>query len=170
MNASQGFSQAAGWVKTIDGCSANAKRGMKSRIAAMRHQAFEGEVTPDILVDWYRRVRSRTRELFELIREDAYYDRPIRLRNPIVFYEGHLPAFAVNTLIKLTLKRPGIDDQFETLFARGIDPEDEAAAKPPTDVWPSRAAVQEYGARAEKLIEESLTNSEAAFTIIEQDR
>ena len=141
----------------------------KRKIAAMRHQAFEGEVTPDILVDWYRRARSRTRELFALITEDAYYDRPIRLRNPIVFYEGHLPAFAVNTLIKLTLNRPGIDEELETLFARGIDPEEEAAARPPTDVWPSRAEVQAYGTRAEKLVEESLGNFEAAFTVIEHE-
>lgn len=120
-------------------------------------------------MDWYRRTRARTKDLFELVTEDAYYDRPIRLRNPIVFYEGHLPAFAVNTLVKLTAKKKGIDEEFETLFARGIDPEDEAAAKPPTDVWPSRAAVQAYGAEAEKLIEENLTNSEAAFTIIEHE-
>ena len=114
-------------------------------------------------------MRARTRELFELITEDAYYDRPIRLRNPIVFYEGHLPAFAVNTLVKLTLGRPGIDEEFETLFARGIDPEDEAAAKPPTDVWPSRAEVQAYGREAERLIEESLANGEASFTVIEHE-
>ena len=168
MNVSQGRVQSAGRVNTSVGLSAKAANE-KSRIAAMRHQAFDGEVTPGILVDWYRRARSRTRELFELITEDAYYDRPIGLRNPIVFYDGHLPAFAVNTLVKLTLDRPGIDEEFETLFARGIDPEDEAAAKPPTDVWPSRAAVQAYGAQAEKLVEQSLGNFEAAFTVIEHE-
>ena len=135
----------------------------------LRHQVFDGDVTPDILVDWYRRARARTRELFGLITEEAYYDRPIPLRNPLVFYEGHLPAFAVNTLIKLTLKRPGIDEEFETLFARGIDPEDEAAAKAPTDLWPSREEVQAYGTEAERLIEASLENSEAGFTVLEHE-
>jgi gamma-glutamyl hercynylcysteine S-oxide synthase len=135
----------------------------------MRHQAFDGEVTPDILVDWYRRARSRTRELFALIDESAYYDRPIPLRNPIVFYEGHLPAFAVNTLIKLTLQRPGIDERLERLFARGIDPEDEASAKSPTDVWPARGEVQAYAAEAERLVEIALENSEAGFTVIEHE-
>jgi gamma-glutamyl hercynylcysteine S-oxide synthase len=135
----------------------------------MQHNAFDGEVTHDDLVAWYRRIRARTRSLYELITEDAYYDRPIPLRNPLVFYEGHLPAFAVNTLVKLTHKRPGIDARFETLFARGIDPADEASAKTPTDLWPTRAEVLAYNAAAERLVEENLENSEATFTILEHE-
>lgn len=135
----------------------------------MRHNAFEGEPSREELRAWYRRARARTRQLFELIREDAYYDRPIPLRNPIVFYEGHLPAFGVNTLLKLTLKKPGIDERFERLFERGIDPEDESAVTSPTDMWPSREEVQRYGEKAEALVEEHLFNGEAGFTVIEHE-
>jgi iron(II)-dependent oxidoreductase len=88
----------------------------------MRHAAFPNGLTRDQLIEWYRDGRRITQRLFAIPKAEAYYDRPIPLRNPIVFYEGHLPAFAVNTLIKLALKREGIDAQFETLFARGIDP------------------------------------------------
>ena len=52
------------------------------------------------LLDWYRRNRARSRQLFDLLDPDAYYTRPIALRNPIVFYEGHLPAFSVIALLK----------------------------------------------------------------------
>src|ERR1700754_5152375 len=107
----------------------------------MRHPAFAGDVTRDDLVAWYRANRARTRELFDLIVPDAYFERPIGLRNPIVFYEGHLPAFSVNTLVKLKNQRKGVDDRLETLFARGIDPADEASVQSPTDVWPSREEV-----------------------------
>jgi iron(II)-dependent oxidoreductase len=62
--------------------------------------------------------------LFDLLTEDAYYSRPIELRHPIVFYEGHLPAFSFNTLVKKALGGPSIDPRLETLFARGIDPHD----------------------------------------------
>ena len=110
----------------------------------MRHPAFAGDVTRDDLVAWYRTNRARTRELFDLIVPEAYYERPIGLRNPIVFYEGHLPAFSVNTLVKLTKKLAGIDEQLETLFARGIDPADETTVRSPTDVWPSREEVHAY--------------------------
>ena len=48
-------------------------------------------------------ARRRTRALFAMLDESAYYERPIALRNPVVFYEGHIAAFAVNTLIKRAL-------------------------------------------------------------------
>ncbi|MDP9361907.1 MAG: SUMF1/EgtB/PvdO family nonheme iron enzyme [Acidobacteriota bacterium] len=148
----------------------------------MRHAAFPDGLTRDRLIEWYRDCRKVTRELFTIPRAEAWHDRPIRLRNPIVFYEGHIPAFAVNTLIRLALKRDGIDTDFETLFARGIDPESEAAAKAPTDVWPAREDVQAYGREADDRIVRALcdgpiddgrvpqrSNAEAAFTILEHE-
>jgi gamma-glutamyl hercynylcysteine S-oxide synthase len=76
-------------------------------------------MAPQALLAWYRKNRARTRELFDLLSKDAYYSRPIALRHPIVFYEGHLPAFSFNTLIKNALGRPSIDVNLERLFARG---------------------------------------------------
>ena len=66
---------------------------------------------------WYRRNRARSREIFDLLAEEAYYSRPIALRHPIVFYEGHLPGFSFNTLLKKGLGRPSIDPRLEALFA-----------------------------------------------------
>ena len=60
--------------------------------------------------------------MFDMLDESAYFERPIALRNPVVFYEGHIPAFAVNTLVKKALGKPGIDEHLEIIFARGIDP------------------------------------------------
>src|SRR5437899_4978596 len=76
---------------------------------------------------WYRRNRIRSRALFDLLSEDAYYSQPIALRHPIVFYEGHLPGFSFNVLVKKALGRPGIDARLEALFARGIDPHEAQA-------------------------------------------
>jgi iron(II)-dependent oxidoreductase len=149
----------------------------------MRHAAFSDGLNRDRLIDWYRDTRRITRELFTIPKAEAYYDRPIPLRNPIVFYEGHIPAFAINTLIKLALKHDGIDGKFERLFARGIDPENEDAAKTPTDFWPSRDDVQAYGRDADDLIFRALCdgpiddgavpqrrNAEAALTILEHEQ
>ena len=114
------------------------------------------------LLAWYRRNRERSAQLFDLIVDDAYYTRPITLRNPIVFYEGHLPAFSVNTLVKKGLGRPGVDERLEHIFARGIDPDDEASASPRGNVsaWPSRDEVRAFGRAADALIEEALTHAE----------
>src|SRR5215213_2042226 len=78
------------------------------------------------LIDRYRRNRARSARLFTLLSNEAYYSQPIALRHPIVFYEGHLPGFSFNTLVKRGLGKAGIDARLEALFARGIDPHESA--------------------------------------------
>ena len=94
------------------------------------------------------------------MRPEAYYSRPISLRHPIVFYEGHLPAFSLNTLVKKGLGRPGVDERLERLFARGIDPEDEASASrsQPAE-WPSRDEVRRFADECDRLILDALANA-----------
>ena len=111
------------------------------------------------ILDRFTRMRARTREIFDLVDEAAYYERPISLRNPLVFYEGHLPAFAVNTLVKRALRRPGIDDHLELIFARGIDPETEATAQARGNpAWPSRETVRHYVEAADQLLKDVIVN------------
>src|SRR5207247_902843 len=55
----------------------------------------------------YERIRARSRALFGLLSEEAYYSQPIALRHPLVFYDGHLPSFSFNTLVKKALGGPG---------------------------------------------------------------
>lgn len=149
----------------------------------MKHFAFPDGVTRDTLLHWFHEGRARTSQIFRIPVADAYFSRPIALRNPIVFYEGHLPAFCVNTLIKLALRQPGINENLEVLFARGIDPDSEDAVKDPGSVWPPRPAVQQYGATADAMIEHALREetiedegvpqlrgAEAAFAILEHEQ
>ncbi|MGH9194936.1 MAG: SUMF1/EgtB/PvdO family nonheme iron enzyme, partial [Acidimicrobiia bacterium] len=140
-------------------------------------------VDREAAIEWFLKNRRRSRELFELVSPAAYFMRPIALRNPIVFYEGHLPAFNVNVLLKKALRHPGIDPQLETLFARGIDPEDEVAAAPKgRQLWPSRRDVQRYAEAADQGVLESLKTDEldqpenpylirglAVYTILEHE-
>jgi ergothioneine biosynthesis protein EgtB len=109
------------------------------------------------VLERFRRIRARTRALFDVLDESVYYGRPIALRNPVVFYEGHLPAFAVNTLLKRGLGAAGVDPALEEIFARGIDPETEAAAVARGNpAWPSRADVLAYAAAADRAIEAAI--------------
>ena len=63
------------------------------------------------VLSWYQRNRDRSRALFDMLPEDVYYERPIDLRHPVVFYDGHLPGFSFNTLVKKALGGPSIDER-----------------------------------------------------------
>src|SRR4051812_12608582 len=112
----------------------------------------------DAALAWFRRNRRRSRALFDLLADDAYYARPIALRHPFVFYEGHLAAFNANTLLARALGRPPIDADLDRLFERGIDPpEDGGPAPVAVDAgWPARAAVLAYCAAADAAVEAAL--------------
>ena len=133
------------------------------------------------LIDWYVRNRRRSSDLFDLIDDAAYYSRPIDLRHPPVFYEGHLPAFSFNTLVKRGLGGPGIDARLETLFARGIDPHESQGGGPAAE-WPSRDTVRAFAAEADRRVINALEHGdierpgdplldrgEAAFAILEHE-
>lgn len=133
------------------------------------------------LVDWYTRNRARSAALFDLVTDEAYYARPIQLRHPLVFYEGHLPGFSFNTLVKRALGGASIDARLETLFARGIDPH-EAKAAQSAPAWPSRDVVREFSAEADRRVIAALEDAdlerpghplldrgEAVFAILEHE-
>jgi ergothioneine biosynthesis protein EgtB len=132
---------------------------------------------------WYRRNRERSRALFDLLVDEAYYSQPIALRHPIVFYEGHLPAFSFNTLVKKGLGGSSIDERLERLFARGIDPdESEGASRELRDQWPARGLVHAFADEADRRVLDALERAdldrpghplldggEAVFAILEHE-
>src|ERR1041384_1071085 len=111
-------------------------------------------------LSWYARNRARSRALFEMLPEETYYERPIDLRHPIVFYDGHLPGFSFNTLVKRALGGPSIDARLEALFARGIDPSDASASGQSTSSWPAREEVRQFGAEADRRVRAALTSAD----------
>jgi ergothioneine biosynthesis protein EgtB len=132
---------------------------------------------------WYRRNRERSQALFDLVADEAYYSQPIALRHPIVFYEGHLPAFSFNTLVKRALGGRSIDERLERLFARGIDPSEDAdPSERSRSEWPSREVVRAFVEEADRRVLEALESatlnrpgdplldrSEAVFAILEHE-
>jgi ergothioneine biosynthesis protein EgtB len=136
------------------------------------------------LAGWYVRNRERSRALFDLLDPQVYYTRPISLRNPIVFYEGHLPAFSLISLVERGAGRPEVDHRLEQLFARGIDPASESGAVPRSGagtVWPAREEVLAFGAAADEAVLSTLRSQvfdesrpamrrgEAVFTALEHE-
>jgi len=148
----------------------------------MAKRTTDADALASTAIAAYRRNRERSQALFDLVTEDAYYSRPINLRQPLVFYEGHLPAFSFNTLIKRALGRPGIDARLEQLFARGIAPAEESYSPDAAAAWPSRSVVQAFAAEADQQVLHALAHedldrpgdpllgrAEAVFTILEHE-
>jgi iron(II)-dependent oxidoreductase len=139
------------------------------------------------LIEWYTRNRARSTALFELLAGDqAYYSQPISLRHPLVFYEGHLPAFSFNTVMKKALGAASIDPALEVLFARGIDPESaEVETSDPDrnrERWPDRRTVQAFAKEVDRRLKDALLHAdldrpghplleraEAVFAILEHE-
>jgi ergothioneine biosynthesis protein EgtB len=121
-------------------------------------------------IDWYRKNRQRSVALFDMIDPAAYYTRPISLRNPIVFYEGHLPAFSVIAFLRRGLGLPAVDARLEKLFERGIDPDSADAAVPRSGartVWPSRDEVRAFAAACDEAVLAAMANMPATPEAIE---
>jgi formylglycine-generating enzyme required for sulfatase activity len=141
-----------------------------------------GTIERTDLLGWYRRNRAMSAALFGMVVEQAYEARPIPLRHPIVFYEGHFPTFSFITLNRLAFGDPSIDPDFEALFQRGIDPSSEKeAAKHSRPAWPSRDAVRAFAARCDDAVVGALAKlqsgaapdeklaAQAAYTILEHE-
>jgi len=128
--------------------------------------------------------RNRSAELFALLDPSVYYERPIALRHPIVFYEGHLPAFSFLKLVREALGREQVDADLERLFERGIDPASLTdAGRHARATWPERRRVQAFGASCDAAVLQALAGApiddaalsplleraQAAFTILEHE-
>ena len=101
-----------------------------------------------------QQVRQLTDDLFQIVRPDAMYQRPIPERHRIVFYLGHLEAFDWNLLARHAFDRPAFHPEFDRLFAFGIDPgSGDLPDDQPSD-WPGIPEVQSYNRQTRERIDE----------------
>ena len=89
-------------------------------------------------------ARSSSDRLFQTVREDSLYQRPIPERNRIVFYIGHLEAFDWNVLRIHLFSLESRTSVFDKLFAFGIDPVDGGLPTDQPSDWPSLSEVRNY--------------------------
>jgi len=96
-----------------------------------------------VTLEALRKAWRRSDRLFGLITDGAWLEQPIALRQPLLFYLGHLPAFAWNHLGRGLLGRASFQPDFDVLFERGIDPTG-IDAYAPQAAWPERSLAIEY--------------------------
>jgi iron(II)-dependent oxidoreductase len=101
-------------------------------------------------------ARRTTDALFTVVRTDSLYERPIPERHRIVFYLGHLEAFDWNLLCKREQGMVPFREEFDRLFAFGIDPvEGTTPSDQPAD-WPSVREILGYNRRVREAVDDVL--------------
>jgi ergothioneine biosynthesis protein EgtB len=103
-------------------------------------------------------ARRRSDELFNIVRADSIYERPIPERHRIIFYLGHLEAFDWNLLHENVLGLKSFHPDFDRLFAFGIDPVGGGLPSDQPSDWPSIDAVRGYVARIRAALDEKLSD------------
>ena len=88
--------------------------------------------------------RSVTDDLFRMVRTEALYDRSIAERHRLVFYIGHLEAFDWNLIAGQALGLGAVHEEFDRLFAFGIDPVGGGLPQDKPSDWPRLAEVDAY--------------------------
>ncbi|CAF3392448.1 unnamed protein product [Rotaria sp. Silwood2] len=76
----------------------------------------------------FNRIWKRSDWIFSMLRStDDYYKQPIKLRLPLIFYLGHLPCFTWAQFHHLNNVNDIIDQKFDKIFVRGVDPDVETS-------------------------------------------
>lgn len=105
-------------------------------------------------------ARLYTDRLFEVVRSEALYERPIAERHRLIFYLGHLEAFDWNLFRQQRSSLKSFHETFDQLFAFGIDPVDGGLPTDRMEDWPSIAEVVRYKARTRQEIDAYLETGE----------
>lgn len=106
-------------------------------------------------------ARLESERLFDIIRPEHIYDRPIDARHRVIFYIGHLEGFDSILICREGLGLPSPDPSLDTLFQAGIDPD---SGHLPTDQpsdWPSIEQVLAYCLRCREHVDKHLEQAPA---------
>ena len=112
-------------------------------------------------------ARKQTDQLFELVRPEFLYERPIAERHRIVFYIGHLEAFDWNLLRPHMRETSRFDERLDRLFAFGIDPVDGGLPKDVPSDWPPMDEVLRYRRTVREALGDAKHDPELMHTAIE---
>lgn len=105
------------------------------------------------LHEYFVTTFDRYESLFETLASDlAYYEKPISLRHPLIFYFGHTATFFVNKLLLARMIDTRINPRFESIFAVGVDEMSWDDLNDAHYQWPTPAEVKSYRDQVRALV------------------
>ncbi len=108
------------------------------------------------LLERIARARQQSDALFQVVRPESIYERPIPERHRIIFYLGHLEAFDWNLLHDSVLGLKSFNPAFDRLFAFGIDPVGGGLPSDQPSDWPAVPVVEEYVNRMRSALDRAM--------------
>jgi len=115
---------------------------------------------------YFNATSDRYESLFEVLIDDkAYYQRPIPLRHPLIFYYGHTATFFVNKLILAGLIQKRINPDFESMFAIGVDEMSWDDLNQTHYDWPEVSAVKAYRQQVRACINNLIDSAHLSLPI-----
>ena len=104
--------------------------------------------------------------LFETLTQDeAYFERPITLRHPLIFYFGHTATFFINKLLIAGLIKERINPGFEAMFAIGVDEMSWDDLNDAHYDWPTVAKVRDYRNLVRAAVDSVIGNAQLTLPI-----
>src|ERR1044072_8050578 len=115
---------------------------------------FVGHPLLERIVD----ARRKSDALFDIVKPEAIFERPIPERHRIIFYVGHLEAFDWNLLHENVFGLRSFHPAFDRLFAFGIDPVGGGLPNDPPGDWPSFDSVRDYVSTIRAALDDKLAS------------
>jgi len=112
------------------------------------------------LLNQWARARHETDQIFQLVKPEHLYDRPIAERHRIIFYLGHLDTFDWN-LLRQPLNLRAFNPAFDTLFAFGIDPIDGGLPTDQPSDWPTQHQIIDYTHKIRTNLDQAFTDNDS---------
>lgn len=109
-----------------------------------------------LLLDRIADARQKSDLLFDVVRSDSMYERPIPERHRIIFYVGHLEAFDWNLLHENVFGLKSFHPELDRLFAFGIDPVGGGLPSDKPADWPSLEKVRDYVRQIRATLDEKM--------------
>ncbi|MEQ1602333.1 MAG: 5-histidylcysteine sulfoxide synthase [Methylophilaceae bacterium] len=107
---------------------------------------------------YFHATLDRYEQLFETLRNDeAYYEKPITLRHPLIFYFGHTATFFINKLLLAGLIAGRINPHLESMFAVGVDEMSWDDLNTTHYDWPAVDEVRHYRQQMRAVVNQLIT-------------
>ena len=107
------------------------------------------------LLDYFQQTYDLYESLFDvLVGDEAWFNKAIPLRHPLIFYFGHTAAFFINKLLAGGWIQQRLDSRIEALVAIGVDEMSWDDLDESHYAWPSVAELRQYRGRVRQRVSE----------------